>query len=120
VVHSDSVGLHLVSGVVQNAVIKLQEEHMTSTPKNYKSNMKISFKNKSIATQNFIAKCICSALKPDTKHSSDSGEKIKISSDASNVFIEIETDNIPSLRASINSYLRLVDTSYKCITKLAV
>ena len=93
---------------------------MTSTPKNYKSNMKISFKNKSIATQNYIAKCICSALKPDTKRLSDSSEKIKISSDASNVFIEIEADNIPSLRANINSYLRLIDTSYKCITKLSV
>jgi tRNA threonylcarbamoyladenosine modification (KEOPS) complex Pcc1 subunit len=116
VVHCDSIGLHLVSGIVQNAVIKLQVEHMTSTSKNYKSNMKISFKNKSVATQSHIAKCICSALKPDTKLSSDSNEKIKISSDASNVFIEIEADNIPSLRASINSYLRLINISYKCIT----
>jgi tRNA threonylcarbamoyladenosine modification (KEOPS) complex Pcc1 subunit len=116
VVHCDSIGLQLVYGVVKNAVIKLQVEHMTSTPKNYKSNMKISFKNKSVATQGRIAKCICAALKPDTKRSSNSSEKIKISSDASNVFIEIEADNISSLRASINSYLRLINTSYKCIT----
>ncbi|MGI8832144.1 MAG: KEOPS complex subunit Pcc1 [Nitrososphaeraceae archaeon] len=33
----------------------------------------------------------------------------------SNVFIEIESDDISSLRASINSYLRLADASYKCI-----
>ena len=88
---------------------------MTSIQKNYKSSMKISFKNKSVTTQGPIAKCICSALKPDTKLSSDSREKIKISSDASNLFIQIEADNIPSLRASINSYLRLINTSYKCI-----
>jgi tRNA threonylcarbamoyladenosine modification (KEOPS) complex Pcc1 subunit len=27
----------------------------------------------------------------------------------------IVTDDIPSLRAIVNSYLRLVNTSYKCI-----
>ena len=35
--------------------------------------------------------------------------------DHSNVYIEIESDNISSLRASINSYLRLADASYRCI-----
>jgi tRNA threonylcarbamoyladenosine modification (KEOPS) complex Pcc1 subunit len=33
----------------------------------------------------------------------------------SNVNIEIESYNISSLRASINSYLRLADASYRCI-----
>lgn len=88
---------------------------MTSILKNYKASMQISFKNKPISIRRSIAKCICSALKPDTKISSGSREKIKISSDVSNVFIEIESDNIPSLRATINSYLRLINTSYKCI-----
>ena len=35
--------------------------------------------------------------------------------DRSNVYIEIESHNISSLRASINSYLRLADASYRCI-----
>jgi tRNA threonylcarbamoyladenosine modification (KEOPS) complex Pcc1 subunit len=35
--------------------------------------------------------------------------------DLSNVYIEIESYNISSLRASINSYLRLIDASYRCI-----
>jgi tRNA threonylcarbamoyladenosine modification (KEOPS) complex Pcc1 subunit len=35
--------------------------------------------------------------------------------DCSNVYIEIESYNISSLRASINSYLRLADASYRCI-----
>lgn len=35
--------------------------------------------------------------------------------DRSNVYIEIESYNISSLRASINSYLRLADASYRCI-----
>jgi tRNA threonylcarbamoyladenosine modification (KEOPS) complex Pcc1 subunit len=33
----------------------------------------------------------------------------------SNVYIEIESYNISSLRASINSYLRLADASVRCI-----
>jgi hypothetical protein len=37
--------------------------------------------------------------------------------DNSNVLIEIESDNVPSLRASINSYLRLADASYRCIAE---
>ena len=37
--------------------------------------------------------------------------------DHSNVYIEIESYNISSLRASINSYLRLADASYKCIVE---
>jgi tRNA threonylcarbamoyladenosine modification (KEOPS) complex Pcc1 subunit len=88
---------------------------MTSIPKNFKASMQISFKNTSLSTHS-LAKCICSALKPDIDLSSYSREKIKISSDSSNVFIEIWADNIPSLRANINSYLRLINTSYKCIT----
>ena len=88
---------------------------MTSILKNYKASMQISFKNKPVSIRSSIAKSICYALKPDTKLSSCSKEKVKISSDVSNVFIEIESDNIPSLRATINSYLRLINTSYKCI-----
>jgi hypothetical protein len=37
--------------------------------------------------------------------------------DHSNVHIEIESYSISSLRASINSYLRLADASYKCIVE---
>ena len=35
--------------------------------------------------------------------------------DRSYLYIEIESYNISSLRASINSYLRLADASYRCI-----
>jgi tRNA threonylcarbamoyladenosine modification (KEOPS) complex Pcc1 subunit len=35
--------------------------------------------------------------------------------DRSNVYIEIESYNISSLRASINSYLRLTYAAYRCI-----
>jgi tRNA threonylcarbamoyladenosine modification (KEOPS) complex Pcc1 subunit len=40
----------------------------------------------------------------------------EISIKSSKVIYKIETDDIASLRASINSYLRLADASYKCLT----
>jgi hypothetical protein len=69
-----------------------------------------------------IAQCVCLALKPSRTLSlqpaipSNLDPNIIVRSDGkTNVFIEIESDDIPSLRASINSYLRLADASYKCI-----
>jgi tRNA threonylcarbamoyladenosine modification (KEOPS) complex Pcc1 subunit len=34
----------------------------------------------------------------------------------SDIVFTIETNDIASLRASVNSYIRLADASYKCIT----
>jgi tRNA threonylcarbamoyladenosine modification (KEOPS) complex Pcc1 subunit len=115
VVPCNLIELHRASGIVQNAIIKLQLGHMTSIPKNYKASIQISFKNMPTSLHTPIAKCICSALIPDIKISFYSREKINISSDISNVFIEIQTDSIPNLRATINSYIRLINASYKCI-----
>jgi tRNA threonylcarbamoyladenosine modification (KEOPS) complex Pcc1 subunit len=71
-----------------------------------------------------IAQCVCVALKPPRTFSlrptipSNLDPNVRVRSDSkSNVFIEIESDDIPSLRASINSYLRLADASYKCIVE---
>jgi transcription factor Pcc1 len=80
----------------------------------------IDDKNGSISDR--IAQCVCLALKPPRTLSlqltipSNLDPNVRVCSDSkSNVFIEIESDDIPSLRASINSYLRLADASYKCI-----
>ena len=79
-------------------------------------------KNGSISDR--IAKCVCVALEPPRTLSlhptipSNLDPNVRVRSDGkSNVFIEIESDDIPSLRASINSYLRLADASYKCIVE---
>ena len=81
-----------------------------------------------------IAQSISIALKPPMTSFTSSGTpsssltpranpsnldiNTKVSYDGnSNVFIEIESDDLPSLRAGINSYLRLADTSYKCIAE---
>lgn len=82
----------------------------------------IEDKNGSISDR--IAQCVCLALKPPRTLSlqptipSNLDPNVRVRSDGkSNVFIEIESDDIPSLRASINSYLRLADASYKCIVE---
>ena len=69
-----------------------------------------------------IAQCVCVALNPPRTLSlqptipSNLDPNVRVRSDGkSNAFIEIESYDIPSLRASINSYLRLANASYKCI-----
>jgi tRNA threonylcarbamoyladenosine modification (KEOPS) complex Pcc1 subunit len=71
-----------------------------------------------------VAQSVSAALKPlgtlssSAADPSDFDANVRVSSDEkSNVFIEIESDDIPSLRASINSYLQLADASCKCITE---
>jgi len=55
------------------------------------------------------------SIQPGT-NSSDIDVNTRVSyDDLSNVYIEIESYNISSLRASVNSYLRLADASYRCI-----
>ena len=69
-----------------------------------------------------IAQCVCVALMPPRTFSlqptipSNLDPNVRVRSDGkSNAVIEIESYDIPSLRASINSYLRLANASYKCI-----
>jgi tRNA threonylcarbamoyladenosine modification (KEOPS) complex Pcc1 subunit len=102
-----------VYGVAQNANTKLQLGLMISISKSYKARIQISFKARAHKST-LIAKSIYSALNPDTK-ASDSEAMTRISVHGNNLFIEIEADNIASLRAMINSYLRLINVSYKCI-----
>jgi hypothetical protein len=96
-----------------------------SKSKHFESGSSLSIiddKNGSISDR--IAHCVCLALKPPWTLSlqltipSNLDPNVRVRSDSkSNVFIEIESDDIPSLRASINSYLRLADASYKCIVE---
>ena len=105
---------HQAYGIAQNANTKLLLGHTMSTSKNYKARIQISFEAPAHKST-LIAKSIYSALNPDTKVSSDSEAITRISVHVNNLFIEIEADNIASLRAMINSYLRLINVSYKCI-----
>ena len=114
-VHCNSIELHQVYGIVQNAITKLQLGRTMSTSKNCKAKIQISFKT-STSKSNLIVKSIYSALNPDIKSSPDPGVKTGACVYNSNLHIEIETNDVPSLRAIINSYLRLANASYKSIT----
>ena len=111
-----------------------------SKPKNCTAKIRLSFKKKGTGLKKTdigsadkvknrsspysVAQSVSVALKPLRTFSSSSADpsdfdaNVRVSSDEkSNVFIEIESDDIPSLRASINSYLQLADASCKCITE---
>lgn len=62
-----------------------------------------------------VARSIYCALAPDMPKLRGKGERLAISQKGSSVIFKIETDDIASLRANVNSYLRLVDASYRCI-----
>lgn len=66
-----------------------------------------------------VAGSICAALAPDLKRllkDDDEEGRAEISLSGSNIIFRVETGDLATLRASVNSYLRLADASYKCIT----
>ncbi len=83
---------------------------MTLNLKGCKSEIKVSANSKRIATAVF------DALAPDLAHIRKTDYSAKICLKNSDIIFKIETSDIASLRANINSYLRLVDASYKCLT----
>lgn len=123
----------LVYGIARNVTTRLQGGLTTSRPKSCTAKIQLSLgKKETKLKRKGIVQSISIALKPPMTLSSSSGAPLssptpranltnldinaKVScDDSSDVFIEIESDDIPSLRASINSYLRLADASYRCI-----
>ena len=65
-----------------------------------------------------VAGSIRAALAPDLKGllKDDEGGRAEVSLSGSNIIFRVETGDLATLRASVNSYLRLADASYKCIT----
>ena len=81
------------------------------TLKNCKAKIRLSPKSARVADS------ICAALAPDLSHlPKEEDERTNICLDGSNIMFDTKTDNIATLRASINSYLRLADASYRCIS----
>ena len=80
------------------------------TLKSYRAKIRVSTKSSRAATS------IRDALAPDLKHLPKTEGRAEISLKNSDIIFIIETNDIASLRASVNSYLRLVDASYRCIT----
>ncbi|HEX2170298.1 MAG TPA: KEOPS complex subunit Pcc1 [Nitrososphaera sp.] len=81
--------------------------------KSYKAKIRVS------TTSERIAAGIYHALAPDLcmmpASSSTTSTTTTLSLKETHVVFQIETRDIASLRANVNSYLRLADTSYKCL-----
>ena len=111
----DLIESHLAFGIVLNAILKLQLGRMTLILKSCTSKIRIQIAFK-VPNITLITKAIYSALKPDADLSSSNSRAItRISIHKSKLLIEIQADDIPSLRATVNSYLRLSNATYKCI-----
>lgn len=80
------------------------------TLKSYRARIRVSAKSRRAATS------IRDALEPDLKRLPKADGRAEISLKNSDVIFTIETNDIASLRASVNSYIRLADASYRCTT----
>ncbi|AFU59308.1 MAG: KEOPS complex subunit Pcc1 [Nitrososphaera sp.] len=81
--------------------------------KSYRAKIRVSAKSSRVAAS------IHDALAPDLKRLPKTEGRAAISLKNSDIIFDIETPDIASLRASINSYIRLADASYKCIVTAA-
>lgn len=77
--------------------------------KSYKAKIKVSTRSKHTAAG------IYDALAPDLRILRASDSRSALSLKQTHVVFKIVTSDIASLRASVNSYLRLADASYKCL-----
>jgi len=99
-----------VYGIALNAIARLLQGHMTL-------NLKSCIAKVSITTiSERAAAGMCDALAPDLHLLSlpESGAELTVR--GRKLVFTIETVDLASLRANINSYLRLADASYRCLT----
>jgi tRNA threonylcarbamoyladenosine modification (KEOPS) complex Pcc1 subunit len=97
-------------GIVLSATTRSLQGPMTLSSKSYKARITISTRSSRIAAS------VCHALAPDLQRMPTTDCIPEIFLENSRVTFKIETSDIASLRASINSYLSLTDASYKCLT----
>ena len=84
---------------------------MMSTLKNCRARIKISTRSKRVAAS------IRDAIQPDLTRlpKTETEGRTEISRRVADIIFTMESRDIASLRASVNSYIRLVEASYKCI-----
>ena len=97
-------------GTALSATARSLQGHMTLNLKSYKARIRVSTTSKRKAAG------ICQALAPDVRRPPSTDARAEISLKNSEVIFKIETNDIASMRATINSYLRLADASYKCLS----
>lgn len=105
-VREDSEGKRLVYGNVPSVNTLLQAEHTTLSPRRFNATVRIETKHSRI---------IYSALKPDIVHSIEGRVSADMKLVDKAVIINISSDDLSHLRASLNSYLRLAKTAVSCL-----
>ena len=73
--------------------------------------IEITLDNLSPEISSNVGNTIFNALKPETKFLASS-EKISIASDNGVISIDISTNDLQSMRAIVNTYIRLLSLSY--------
>jgi tRNA threonylcarbamoyladenosine modification (KEOPS) complex Pcc1 subunit len=63
---------------------------------------------------------IYSALKPDINHSVEGRTKAEMKLIGDTITIDIDSDDLSHLRASLNSYLRLAKSAISCLDATAL
>ena len=110
VAQSGSVAWQQGYGTALSVTARSLQGHLTLNLKSYKARIRLSTRSKRVAAGIFHA------LAPDLRHMSSTGYRAEIFLRNSQVILKIQTSDTASMRASINSYLRLADASYKCLT----
>lgn len=112
----DFLGLHLGYGIVQNVILKWPRELMILVHRRCKSEIRFSFHQNNQRAR-LVAEAAVSALRSDAKYfAKDNSCVSKIFLDDHIITIRVEANDIPSLRASLNSYFRLFSL---CINTLS-
>jgi len=73
--------------------------------------IKITLDNLSSEISSTVGRSISSALQPETKFLT-SVEKISITSNNGTICIDVTTNDLQSMRAIVNTYIRLLSLSY--------
>jgi len=99
-------------GSVPNAIIQLLVAHTILSQRRFNATIAISAGSS--------ADAIYSALKPDVKSSPRRQLSASIRLDDGTISIEVSSDDLSHLRASLNSYLRLARAASTCIDAAAL
>jgi tRNA threonylcarbamoyladenosine modification (KEOPS) complex Pcc1 subunit len=83
---------------------------MISNLKSYKARIRISTKSKDIAAS------VSKALEPDLRFIPATQCVAEIYLENTEILFKINASDITSLRAIVNSHVRLADVSYRCLT----
>ncbi len=83
---------------------------MISNLKNYKARIRISTKSKDIVAS------VSKALEPDLRFIPATQCVAEMYLENTEILFKINASDIASLRAIVNSHVRLADVSYRCLT----